>query len=190
MPHSFDIAANRAARKWTRTELVGRALWEIVGAPLFRWSPRPLWGWRRTLLRAFGARIGREVHVFPSAKIAVPWNLEVGDHAALGDGAILYNLGMIRIGARATISQYAHLCAGTHDHSLSSFPLIKSRIIVGEGAWICAEAFVGPDVTIGDYAILGARAVAIKDVSAWTIAAGNPARPIRPRPAFSPEGAD
>jgi putative colanic acid biosynthesis acetyltransferase WcaF len=185
MPSSIDIAANRATQKWTRSELVRRALWEGMRGPLFAWTPRPLWGWRRAVLRAFGARIGRAVHVFPSVKIAIPWNIEIGDEAALGDGVIAYSLGTIRIGARVTISQYAHLCAGTHDYRLPEFPLLKSSIEIGEGAWICADAFVGPDVKIGDYAILGARAVATSDIPAWTIAAGNPAKSIRPRPPIS-----
>lgn len=180
--HSIDIAANRAARKWTRAELVRRALWEAVRTPLFAWTPRPLWGWRRAVLRAFGARIGRAVHIFPSVKIAIPWHLQVGDEAALGDGAIIYSLGEIRIGSRATISQYAHLCAGTHDYRVTEFPLVKGAIDIGAGAWICADAFVGPGVGIGDYAIVGARAVAVNDVAAWTIVVGNPARAIRERP--------
>jgi putative colanic acid biosynthesis acetyltransferase WcaF len=185
MSYPVDITANRAARKWTPAELVRRALWEVLRAPLFAWTPRPLWVWRRVVLRAFGARIGRAVHVFPSVKIAIPWNLEIGDEAALGDGTIVYSLGKIRIGARVTVSQYAHLCAGTHDYRLPEFPLVKSPIEIGEGAWICADAFVGPDVKVGDYAILGARAVATSDVPPWTIAAGNPAKPIGSRSRMS-----
>jgi putative colanic acid biosynthesis acetyltransferase WcaF len=173
-----DIKANRAAQKWTRKQLAGRALWEFLGAPLFALCPRPAWVIRRVLLRSFGARIARGVHIFPSARIAIPWNLEIGENAAVGDRAILYNLGMITIGAGATISQYAHLCAGTHDHRSASLPLVKPPIAIGEGAWICADAFVGPGVSIGAYAILGARAVATRDVPDWTISAGNPARAI------------
>lgn len=176
-----DIQANRLATKWTRKQLAGRALWEYLGAPLFALSPRPAWGLRRFLLRSFGARVARGAHLFPTVKIAVPWNLSIGEDAAVGDGAILYSLGPINIGPRATVSQHAHLCAGTHDYRLAAFPLIKSPIDVGEGAWICADAFVGPGVNIGDYAILGARAVATKDIDARMIAVGNPARPMRPR---------
>jgi putative colanic acid biosynthesis acetyltransferase WcaF len=188
-PNTLDIAGNRAARKWTRSELLRRAAWELLRTPLFAWTPRPLWAWRCAVLRLFGARIGQEVHVHPTVTVAIPWNLEVGDHVALGDGVIVYNLGRVRIGARATISQYAHLCAGTHDYRRHDFPLVKSTIEIGEGAWICADAFVGPDVVVGDYAILGARAVAMSDVTAWTVAAGNPARFIRRRPLFATENA-
>jgi putative colanic acid biosynthesis acetyltransferase WcaF len=184
---TVDVSANRAARKWTRSELLRRAAWEMLRSPVFAWTPRPLWAWRAAVLRIFGARIGREVHVHPTVKIAIPWNLDIGDHAALGDGVIVYNLGRIRIGKGATISQYAHLCAGTHDYRRRDFPLIKSTIDIGEGAWICADAFIGPDVVVGDYSIVGARAVAVTDVPAWTIAAGNPARSVRSRPEFAGE---
>jgi putative colanic acid biosynthesis acetyltransferase WcaF len=176
----FDIAANRQATKWSATELVGRGLWDIASF-LFALSPRQLWGWRNVLLRLFGAKIGRNVRIHPSVRIAVPWNLQIGDNSAVGDGAILYNLGVIKVGPDCTVSQYAHLCAGTHDHTRADLPLIKSTIAVGQGAWICADAFVGPDVEIGAYAIVGARAVAMRDVEDWSIVAGNPARTIRRR---------
>ncbi len=172
-----DVAANRAARKWTRAEQVRRVLWAAAW-PLFRLSPRPCWGWRRGLLRLFGARVGRAVHVYPTARIVMPWNMRIGDGAALGDGAILYALGPVSIGARATVSQGAHLCAGSHDLSRPDRPLIKPPIEIGADAWIAAEAFVGPGVRIGQGAVVGARAVAMRDVAAGTIVAGNPARAI------------
>lgn len=177
-PVGLDVAENRRARKWSRRELAGRALWEVLRGPLFAWTPRPLWGWRRFVLRLFGATVGRDVRIHPSVRIAVPWNLALGDEVGLGDGVILYSLGPIEIGPRATVSQHAHLCAGSHDHRRRDFPLLKPPIRVGEGAWICADAFVGPGVCVGGHAIVGARAVVVKDVEPATIVAGNPARPI------------
>lgn len=176
----IDVAANRRARKWTRREQVGRVLWALV-TPLFALSPRPLWGWRRMLLRLFGARVGKQVHIYPNVKITIPWNLDIGDHAGIGDHAILYALGAIRIGRSATISQGAHLCAGTHDYHDPAMPLLKLPIIVGEGVWICADAFIGPSVTIETNAIVAARAVVVKDVASNMIVAGNPAKPIKKR---------
>lgn len=177
----LDIAANRAARKWSAAELAGRALWEGLGFA-FAWSPRQLWAWRNLMLRGFGAQIGPGVRIHPSVRIAVPWNLAAGRNSAVGDRAVLYNLGRITLGANVTISQHAHLCAGTHDHRRADLPLVKAEIRVGDGAWICADAFVGPDVSIGDHAIVAARAVAVRDVEPWTIVAGNPARLVGPRP--------
>ena len=141
-----------------------------------------MWGWRNFLLRVFGARIGRRVHIHPSVRIAVPWNLAVGDNTAVGDGAILYSLGEISIGANVTVSQYAHLCAGTHDHRLADLPLVKAPISIGDGVWVCADAFVGPHVRVGEFAIAAAGAVVVGDVAPWTIVAGNPAHQIAIRP--------
>lgn len=177
---AVDIAANRARREWTRREQIGRILWGIV-APLFRIIPRPLWGLRRALLRLFGARVGKEVHVYPTVRITVPWNLTLGEGCAVGDRAILYALGSITIEARATVSQYAHICAGSHDWRDPTMPLMKPRIEIGADAWVCADAFIGPGVKVGTGAIIGARAVVTKDVAPGTIVAGNPAREIGKR---------
>lgn len=163
--------------------MAGRVAWALVH-PAFAFSPRPLWGWRRAMLRAFGATVGREVQVHPTVRITIPWNLSIGDDSAVGDGVILYALGPTAIGARTTISQGAHLCAGTHDWRDPTMPLIKPPVSIGSDAWICADAFVGPGVTVGDAAILGARAVVMKDVGSGVIVAGNPARPIGTRKEF------
>jgi len=127
------------------------------------------------MLRAFGAKIGKQVHIYPTVKIAMPWNLEVGHFSAIGDHAIVYCLGQVFLGERVTISQYAHLCAGTHDYTDATLPLIKSPICIEDDAWICADAFVGPGITIGQAAVVGARSVAFKNVPKNTVVAGNPA---------------
>jgi len=176
----LDIAANRAARKYSRSELLRRVAWGVF-QPLFRFSPRPAFGWRRFVLRLFGAQVGHQVHVYNSAVIYYPWNLEIGDWSAIGEWALIYNLGAIRIGQRTTVSQRAHLCAGTHDYRQAALPLLKPPITIGDQAWICADAFVGPGVQVGDGAVIGARAVVMRDVAPWTIVAGNPARLVGPR---------
>jgi putative colanic acid biosynthesis acetyltransferase WcaF len=178
--NKMDVQANRAARKWTRAEQLGRALWS-VGRILFRFSPRPFWWWRVFILRCFGASIDRKVHIHPTVRIEIPWNLRIGTYVAIGDRAILYNLGRITIGPSVTISQGAHLCAGTHDYQRRDFPLIKAPIVIGEGAWICADAFIAPNIEVGDRAIVGARAVVVDNVIPDCIVAGNPAKIIKRR---------
>lgn len=137
------------------------------------------------MLRLFGARIGRGVRIHPGAVIAIPWNLEASDYVSIGDGVRLYNLGLVQLGPGVTISQGGHLCAGTHDYTQVDLPLVKAPIRVLEGAWVCADAFVGPGVTIGDYSIVGARGVVMRDVPPWTVVAGNPARRLRARAPLS-----
>lgn len=177
---TLDIAGNRAATKWSGRDQVLRVLW-MLAQPLFRFSPRPLWGWRRTMLRLFGAKVGAGCHVHPSARIQFPWHISFGTLSAVGDGAILYALGPINIGDRATVSQYVHLCAGSHDYNSPDMRLLKTPIIIGADSWICADAFVGPGVTIGAAAVVAARAVVVADVAAGQVVGGNPARFIKDR---------
>ncbi|MCS4116185.1 hypothetical protein [Salinibacter ruber] len=176
----LDIAENRSAQKYEWGEIVRRVLWG-AGAVLFRWTPRLLYGVRNTLLRLFGAEIGNNVRIHPSATIYFPWNVSIDDWSSVGEDAMIYNLGPIEIGERVTVSQRAHLCAGTHDATDPAMPLQKPPISVGDQAWVCADAFVGPGVTVEEGAVVGARAVVVKDVEAWTIVGGNPARPLRDR---------
>lgn len=180
MGSPLNIAANRRFPKYSAGEMGRRVLW-IFGQFFFRFSPRPCFGWRCFILRLFGATIGRDVHIYNSATIYYPWELEAGDECAIGEHAFIYNLGRVTIGARATISHRAHLCAGTHDYTKPDFPLLRPPITIGEQAWICAQAFVGPGVTVGEGAIVGAGAVAVDDVEPWMILAGNPARAIKRR---------
>lgn len=173
-----DITANRSARKYRVYEQILRVLWAAT-VPLFRLTPRPLWAVRRVHLRLFGAQVGRGARIYPSAVIFMPWNITFGDQCTVGWGVKLYALGPMQIGARATISQYAHLCGGTHDLSFAERPLVKARVSIGNGAWVAAEAFVGPGVTVGERAVVGARAVTLKDVSEGVVVSGNPAQIIR-----------
>jgi len=175
---SVDVEANRKARKWTTRENAARVAWGIT-YPLFAWSPRLFWSWRRQLLRLFGAQIGNEVQIYPTVRVIMPWNITIGSHSAVGDRAILYALGPITLGSRVTISQGSHLCAGTHDWRVPERPLLKPPIVVDDDVWICADAFVGPGVTVGKAAIIGARAVAMKNVPPGSVVIGNPARELR-----------
>lgn len=180
MKHESWVIKNRATQKWPTHIQVLRVFWGLLW-PLFALSPRQLWCWRRWLLRLFGAKVGAEVHVYPSVKVIMPWNLELGEASSVGDGVILYSLGRISIGPRTSISQGAHLCAGSHDYRNETMPLLKLPINIGCDVWVCADAFVGPGVNIGDRAVIGARSVVVKNVSPDIIVAGNPAREIRSR---------
>jgi putative colanic acid biosynthesis acetyltransferase WcaF len=108
-------------------------------------------------------------------------NLRIGDWSAIGENALIYNLGQVTIGQRVTISHGAHVCAGTHDYRDPRMPLLKPPIRIEDQAWICADAFVGPGAVVGEGAVVGARAVAIKSVAPWAVVVGNPAQPIKKR---------
>lgn len=177
----LDVQANRAARKYTRREQALRIAWELA-----RWllilSPQPCYRWRRVVLRLFGARVGREARVHPSAVIYMPWNVELGDWSAIGAGVFVYSLGRVRIGHRATVSYRTHVCAGTHDFTDPTLPLLKPAVTIQDDAWVGTEAFIGPGVTVGRGAIVAARAVVVKDVEPMTLVGGHPASKIGVHP--------
>ena len=137
--------------------------------------------WRALVLRAFGARLGSKVRVHASVSIWLPANLEAGDNVLIGPGARIYNQGRIAIGPGSVISQRAHLCASTHDVSDGHFQLVLNPIAIGANCWVAAEAFVGPGVTMGDGAVLGARGALFENAEALMIYRGNPAAAVRKR---------
>jgi putative colanic acid biosynthesis acetyltransferase WcaF len=163
-----------------------RAMWAIVWLLLFRPSPRIFHAWRRWLLRLFGARIGRRAHVYPSVKIWAPWNLELGDHSCLGSYVDCYNVAPVHVGAFATVSQYSYLCTATHDYNKREMPLIARPIKIGDWAWVAADVYVGPGVTIGDGCVVGARSSVHRSLPAWCVAVGNPAKPVKSRAMAAP----
>jgi putative colanic acid biosynthesis acetyltransferase WcaF len=173
--------ANRAARKYSWAEQCRRVLW-IFGEYAIRLSPRPCFAWRRMVLRMFGAKVGQSVNFYSSTRFYMPWNVEMGDWAAIGEDAFIYSLGKVYIGRGAAVAYRAHICAGTHDFSDPALPLLKPPVTIEENAWIGTEAFIGPGTTVCAGAIVAARAVVVKDVPPLHIVAGNPAKQIGLRP--------
>jgi putative colanic acid biosynthesis acetyltransferase WcaF len=181
-PRVFQTLDRCTRNSYTRREYVGRILWHLVQVALFRTSPQRAFGWRRLLLRCFGAKLGAHAAIYPSVRIMHPWLLEMADRTMIGPGATVYNLGRITIGNHTLVSQDVYLCGGTHDHTDPTLPLIRSEVHIGAGVWVAAGAFVGPGVSVGDNSLIGARAVVMKDVPPGVIAAGNPCRVIKQRP--------
>jgi len=161
---------------------LGRAVWNIVWLLFFRSTPRGvLYGWRRSLLRGFGAKIGKGVNILPSCRIWQPWNLTMGDYSCLSENVDCYSVDKITIGKQVVVSQGAFLCCASHDIESRIMELTYKPITIADNAWVAAEAFVGLGVTIGAGAVVGARAVVTKDVAPWTVVAGNPAKFIKNR---------
>jgi len=160
---------------------LGRAVWGLVWLLLYRPSPRPLHGWRRFLLRCFGARTARGAMPYPSAVIWAPWNLTMGEGSVLGDGVDCYSVDRIELGAYAVVSQRAYLCAASRDIDDPDHPLMTAPIVLQRNAWVAAEAYIGPGVTIREGGVAAARAVVTRDVAPWSVVAGSPARVIRQR---------
>ena len=143
-----------------------------------RWTPKPFNPWRLFILKLFGASIEGKPFVHQRARIQIPWNMTFKDRSCLGDRSNAYSLGNIVLGEGCTIAQEAYLCTGTHDFEDASLSLKVGEICVGPHAFIGARAFVLPNVSVGEGAIVGACAVVTRNVDPKTIVAGNPARPV------------
>jgi putative colanic acid biosynthesis acetyltransferase WcaF len=157
------------------------ALWLIVSRVLFHWCPFSLSSFKRAVLRLFGAHVGKGVVIKPEVKITFPWKLNLGNHVWLGEESWLLNLAPIIIADHACISQRAVLCTGNHNYTSPAFDLMTAPIQVGQGAWIGANAFVGPGVCVGSYAVLTAGSIATKDLETCGVYQGNPAVQVRQR---------
>ena len=156
-------------------------LWWLVQGTAFRWSPQVCYGWRRWLLRLFGASVGQGVLVRSTASITYPWKVSIGDWSWIGDEVVLYSLGAITIGAHSVISQRSYICAGSHDYRKPSFDILATPIRIEGQCWIASDVFVGPGVRIGSGAVVCARSTVFSDLPPRAVCAGNPAKPIRTR---------
>ncbi len=160
---------------------IRQQLWILTYWLLFRPSPKPLAGWRRALLRLFGAQMSPTAFVASGARINRPWNLRMDSGASLASGAEAYALGSIHLGPRCTIAQEAFLCTGTHDLEDPKAPLVVGHIEVGPDVFVGARAIILPGVHLSEGCVVGAGSVVPRDVSPWTVVVGNPARAVRER---------
>lgn len=176
-----DLSRFRMPAGFRGRSVVAVQLWWLVQATLFHGSPQFAYGFRRWLLRCFGARVGQGVIVRPSVTITYPWKVSIGDHAWVGDDVVLYSLGEIEICANAVVSQSSYLCTGDHDFTQVDFPICARKITIGPEAWLAADVFVAPGVKVGKGAVIGARSSVFKDMPDGAICVGTPCKPVRRR---------
>lgn len=158
-----------------------RAVWIVVWILAAYWTPPPFNLWRILLLKIFGAKVHWTARVYGTSRIWFPPNLTMEERAVLGPGVICYCMGSIVIKRRAVVSQRTHLCGGTHSISDPHFQLIAKPIEIGERAWVAAEAFIGPGVSVGEGAVVAARSAVFASIKPWCIYRGNPATYIGER---------
>lgn len=149
-------------------------------------SPQFMYGWRRVLLRLFGAKIGKHVLIRPSVRTTYPWKVTIGDYVWIGDHVELYSLGEITIGAHAVVSQRSYLCTGAHDYTKLTFDIYAQPIEIGEQAWLATDVFIAPGVKIGKGTVIGIRSTVLKDMPDGMVCYGSPARPVKPRATENP----
>ncbi|MGD1904212.1 MAG: hormogonium polysaccharide biosynthesis acetyltransferase HpsU [Geitlerinemataceae cyanobacterium] len=201
MPDLTSPSADRApldARSWTDLSRYDQSdydrgrpgwyvlLWWLVQAVVFPLSLHNTSGLRCAVLRAFGAKIGRNVLIRPTARFTYPWKVTIGAESWIGDDVVFYSLDRIEIGAHCVISQKSYLCTGSHDLTDPTFSLQVAPIVVGNGAWVATDCFVAPGVTIGANTVVGARSSVFRDLPAGKICIGNPCKPRRDRVVRTP----
>jgi putative colanic acid biosynthesis acetyltransferase WcaF len=156
-------------------------LWWMIDFFFFKLSPQIMYGWRRFLLRLFGARIGNGVIIRPSVTVTYPWKVSIGDHSWIGDDVVLYSLGEIEIGSNAVISQKSYLCAASHDYNKEDFPIWGKKITIEDECWLATDVYVAPGITIGKGTVVGARSSVFKDLPPGKVCFGSPAKVIKDR---------
>lgn len=154
-------------------------LWWLVQSTVFSCSPQFMYGWRRFLLRLFGCQVGKGVIIRPSARFTYPWKVKIGNNSWIGDNVVFYSLGEITIGSNSVISQKSYLCTGSHHYNKNTFDIFSSPIVIGNGCWLATDVYVSPGITIDNGCIVGARSSVFKNLPAFTVCVGSPARPIK-----------
>lgn len=169
---------NRLGRKHQAV----RMLWNILWTLTTWFLPRSLgMGWKRCLLRVFGANVHPTAQVYSSARIYYPANLTMEAYSCLADGVECYNVAPVTVGAHSTISQGTLLCTASHDITDSHHRLVTAPIMIEDQVWIGARAYIGMGVVVRQGAVVGATASVYKTVEPWTVVGGNPARFIKKR---------
>lgn len=178
----FSVDLSNYSHSFSLKNKLGRLLWNCAYWVLFRpFSSGFFRSWRNFILKLFGAKLHARSNVYATVKIWAPWNLKLGAYSTLGPKVDCYNQGMITIGDNSTISQKVYLCASSHDITDSKNNLILKPIVIEDQVWVAAAAFVGPGARIEQGAVVGARSAVFKNVEAWEVVSGNPAKFIKKR---------
>ncbi len=156
-------------------------LWRTFQQGLFNLECFRLYSFKCYILRSFGAQLASGVVIKPKVKITFPWKLSVGKQSWIGEETWLLNLDHISIGSNVCISQRSFLCTGSHDWSKVSFDLVTKPISIEDGAWICANVFIGPGVTIGKNSVVTVGSIVTQSLPGGMICSGNPCVPVKPR---------
>ncbi len=156
-------------------------MWWLVEALLFHTSPQFMYGWRRFLMRSFGAKIGKKVIIRSSVQTQFPWKVSIGDYSWIGDDVVLYSLGQIEIGRNVVVSQKSYICAGTHDYRQTNFPILNPSVIIEDECWLATDVYVAPGIVIGKGTVVGARSSVFKSLPPGKVCIGTPAVSVKER---------
>jgi len=160
---------------------VKRVLWFYLNALFFKTSLVPSSGFKRFLLRLFGAKVGKNVIVKPGVNIKYPWHLTIGNYTWIGENVWIDSLVPVTIGSNVCISQGAMILTGSHNYKKTSFNLVTKSVALEDGVWIGACAIINAGVIAGTHSVLTGGSVANKNLDPWSVYQGNPAVKTRER---------
>jgi putative colanic acid biosynthesis acetyltransferase WcaF len=176
-----DLGAFQNADYSPGAGLVKRTLWYCTNAILFDSWLMPLYPVKATILRWFGARVGRGSVIKPRVNIKYPWRLRLGDNVWIGEGAWIDNLADVGIGDNACLSQGCLLLTGNHDYKDPRFTLFVNGITIEECVWVGARSTVCPGVRMGRNSVLTVGSVLQVDTEPNGVYSGMPAVLVRQR---------
>lgn len=138
--------------------------------------------WRHWYLRRYcGLVLGEGSSICAGCFITGIY-VRIGANSVVNRGTYLDGRAALTIGDNVNVSHQVLIQTLTHDPHRPSFPVIAQPVVIRNHAWIGARAMICPGVTVGEGAVVGMGAVVTRDVPAWSIVAGNPAREIGDRP--------
>ncbi len=144
-------------------------------------SRMPFHRFRIFLLSLLKARIGKGVGLYSGFEVRAPWKLKIGDGTIVGHGAMLDARSGLSIGSNVNLSNEVMIWTLHHDYNSTDFAQVGAAVVIEDYAWICSRAIILPGVHIGKGAVVAAGAVVSKDVPAYTVVGGVPAKPIAKR---------
>ena len=177
----FRIDLTKSITPLDRHTKIRRGIWQYLVKPCYRLIPGKRSCLRIAILRAMGAQIGKNCLIQQRVDILIPWNLTLSDCVVLAHDVRILNFTTVQIDSMTVISQYAHLCTGTHDTTHPHFPLVFNPIKISAESWVASGAFIGPGVTLGRGCVIGANSAVTKDMPEWAICAGNPCQRLKDR---------
>jgi acetyltransferase-like isoleucine patch superfamily enzyme len=136
---------------------------------------------RRVLAPHIFKRVGRNFKCFHFVEFSFGYNLEVGDDVVVHRNVLLDDRGGIVLGDRVSISDYANIYSHTHS-IVDQTDVTNAQTVIGDGVRITYHATVLAGTKVGSNAMVGAMALATRDVRPWHVNVGIPAKSVRVKP--------